>query len=34
LNERDRTRLSYVAQVSLPTLAERLPDGVPVQAVF
>jgi HlyD family secretion protein len=34
LNERDRTRLSYVAQVSLPILAERLPDGVPVQAVF
>jgi HlyD family secretion protein len=34
LNERDRTRLSYVAEVILPTLAERLPDGVPVQAVF
>jgi HlyD family secretion protein len=34
LNERDRTRLSYVAEVSLPTLPQRLPDGVPVQAVF
>lgn len=34
LNERDRTRLSYVAEVILPTLSERLPDGVPVQAVF
>lgn len=34
LNERDRTRLSYVAEVTLPTLPERLPDGVPVQAVF
>lgn len=34
LNERDRTRLSYVAQVSLPTLPQRLPDGIPVQAVF
>lgn len=34
LNERDRTRLSYMAEVSLPTLPQRLPDGVPVQAVF
>ncbi len=34
LNERDRTRLSYVAEVVLPTLPQRLPDGVPVQAVF
>ncbi|GJM13923.1 MAG: membrane protein [Pseudohongiella sp.] len=34
LNERDRTRLSYVAEVTLPTLPQRLPDGVPVQAVF
>jgi len=34
LNERDRTRLSYVAEVTLPNLPERLPDGVPVQAVF
>lgn len=34
LNERDRTRLSYVAEVSLPTQPQRLPDGVPVQAVF
>lgn len=34
LNERDRTRLSYVAEVRLPTQSKRLPDGVPVQAVF
>ena len=34
LNERDRTRLSYVAEVRLPIQSERLPDGVPVQAVF
>lgn len=34
LNERDRSRLSYVAEVVLPRLPERLPDGVPVQAVF
>ena len=34
LNERDRTRLSYVAEVRLPTQSERLPDGFPVQAVF
>ncbi len=34
LTERDRGRLSYVAEVSLPTLPDRLPDGVPVEAVF
>lgn len=34
LNERDRGRLSYVAEVALPSMPERLPDGVPVQAVF
>ena len=34
LNERDRTRLSYVAEVALPAQPQRLPDGVPVQAVF
>lgn len=34
LNERDRTRLSYVAEVTLPSLPQRLPEGVPVQAVF
>lgn len=34
LNERDRSRLSYVAEVELPRLPQRLPDGVPVQAVF
>ncbi|NQV69238.1 MAG: HlyD family efflux transporter periplasmic adaptor subunit [Pseudohongiella sp.] len=34
LTERDRGRLSYVAEVTLPRLPDRLPDGVPVQAVF
>ena len=34
LNERDRGRLSYVAEVTLPSMPERLPDGIPVQAVF
>lgn len=34
LNERDRTRLSYVAEVTLPVLSQRLPDGIPIQAVF
>lgn len=34
LTERDRGRLSYVAEVDLPDRAERLPDGVPVQIVF
>ncbi len=34
LNERDRSRLSYVAEVALPNMQERLPDGVPVQAIF
>ncbi len=34
LNERDRSRLSYVAEVTLPSMSERLPDGIPVQAVF
>jgi len=34
LTERDRTRLSYVAEVLLPSQPQRLPDGVPVQAVF
>lgn len=31
LTERDRSRLSYLAEIELPSLAERLPDGVPVQ---
>ena len=31
LTERDRSRLSYVAEVELPDLPQRLPDGVPVQ---
>jgi HlyD family secretion protein len=34
LTERDRGRLSYVAEVSLPVLAARLPDGLPVEALF
>lgn len=34
LTERDRTRLSYVAEVALPNLPQRLPEGLPVQAVF
>ncbi|MEX0964557.1 MAG: HlyD family efflux transporter periplasmic adaptor subunit [Pseudohongiellaceae bacterium] len=34
LNERDRGRLSYVAEVVLPSTPERLPDGVPVQVAF
>jgi len=34
LTERDRTRLSYVAELTLPSQSQRLPEGVPVQAVF
>ena len=34
LTERDRGRLSYVAEVALPALPSRLPDGVPVQVNF
>lgn len=34
LTERDRGRLSYVAEITLPALPDRLPDGVPVQAIF
>ena len=34
LTERDRGRLSYIAEITLPELADRLPDGVPVQADF
>lgn len=34
LTERDRTRLSYVAELTLPSQPQRLPEGVPVQAVF
>ena len=34
LTERDRGRLSYIAEVTLPNMPERLPDGIPVQAVF
>lgn len=34
LTERDRGRLSYVAEITLPELPDRLPDGVPVQLLF
>lgn len=34
LTERDRSRLSYVAEVTFPTQAERLPEGLPVQVYF
>lgn len=34
LTERDRGRLSYVAEIALPELADRLPEGVPVQVNF
>ena len=34
LTEHDRGRLAYVAEIALPAGAERLPDGVPVEAVF
>lgn len=34
LTERDRSRLAYVAEVTLPATSERLPEGVPVQILF
>ena len=34
LTERDRGRLSYLAEISLPETATRLPEGVPVQVYF
>lgn len=34
LTERDRSRLSYVAEVTFPTQAARLPEGLPVQVYF
>lgn len=34
LTERDRSRLAYVAEVSLPVTEQRLPEGVPVQILF
>ncbi len=34
LTERDRGRLFYVAEVTLPEMPTRLPDGVPVQVEF
>lgn len=34
LTERDRSRLSFVAEVNLPERADRLPEGVPVQVLF
>lgn len=34
LTESDRGRLSYVAEIVLPQLPQRLPDGIPVEAFF
>ena len=34
LTENDRSRLTYIAEISLPELPDRLPDGVPVEAFF
>lgn len=34
LTERDRGRLSFLAEVRMPELPERLPEGLPVQALF
>lgn len=34
LTERDRSRLSYVAEITLPTSAVRLPEGLPVHINF
>ncbi len=34
LTERDRGRLSYEAKIDIDGLAERLPDGVPLEAEF
>ena len=34
LTERDRGRLSYLAEIDLPETTTRLPEGVPVQVYF
>lgn len=34
LTERDRGRLSYVAKIDIAEDRERLPDGIPLEAVF
>ncbi|MDD9890449.1 MAG: HlyD family efflux transporter periplasmic adaptor subunit [Gammaproteobacteria bacterium] len=34
LTERDRSRLSYMAEIALPDTTSRLPEGVPVQVYF
>ena len=34
LTERDRSRLSYMAEITLPDQSSRLPEGVPVQVYF
>lgn len=34
LTERDRSRLAFVAEVTLPNTGQRLPEGVPVQVYF
>ncbi|MBT8146442.1 MAG: HlyD family efflux transporter periplasmic adaptor subunit [Gammaproteobacteria bacterium] len=34
LTENDRSRLTYIAEIRLPDMPDRLPDGVPVEAFF
>jgi len=34
LTERDRSRLSYFAEIELPQLPQRLPEGLPVQVTL
>jgi HlyD family secretion protein len=34
LTERDRSRLSYIAEITLPEQTQRLPDGVPLEVYF
>jgi HlyD family secretion protein len=34
LTENDRSRLTFIAEITLPELPSRLPDGVPVEVVF
>ncbi len=34
LTESDRGRLSYLAEITIETQRERLPDGVPVEVIF
>ncbi|MEX2131208.1 MAG: HlyD family efflux transporter periplasmic adaptor subunit [Pseudohongiellaceae bacterium] len=34
LTEQERGRLSYIAEIALPELAQRLPEGLPVQVLL